>query len=777
MSPRQKYFWTKVPPEHSRDSEGNSFATTPPAFTDAALSLLIASVCRRWRCLSQRHVSTLLVRENVAVSRQDLANAVSCFSNLTHLHLCDGSVETLDDAFLSHLASACPKLTVLHVGSRITKDAEIQERKHLHPITETGLDRLFQGCSQLEVISFDRLGSALHPSVVFPASFFHLSQLRTLVLPDASALIAPGFSTLSSLSSIRITSLNLGFHHLANLVQLPRLTSLAISYDPEVEEERPETFSVAQLPFMKSLQLEGEASPFIMFLPSGLPCSRLERLVIAGSHFLAQLPDDLGEILPCLRELNLSWCSKLTRLPRDFTSLTQLESLTITSCRLSSLPDSFGRLSTLKTLVLRSLPLANLPDSFGRLESLETFTMYMLSVTELPEPFAYLPSLRTLLMVGCREFRQLPANFGRLRGLTTLCMVKLPLIRLPEGLEGMDGIQRMFPDDVFNPLQLPGSLFELTSLTRLDMDLVSDEKLPEGIGKLNQLRHLSIHCCFNLREVPESLTGLTNLNTLTIGMCSELVSLPKKLDTLIKLKRLELTGCHPSMWLNGSFISMPSSLESLSLGSYNQTIVLPNLPMLPNLKKLTLNLVDVAGGEANLSEPSALPMLQHLELVLAEYATELAFPLASLPQLRVLVISRAGNIEKLPGSISTDLMQLRSLQIEHAAELKVLPETISQLRHLTSLEVHAPKLASLPTSIGALSRLRELDLSDCSALENLPASLTQLGCLNKLKLENTAIRSLPGNFAQLTRLKSLDLALDEVYHNCALMYETVGLGA
>ncbi|CAI5482881.1 unnamed protein product [Closterium sp. Yama58-4] len=490
------------------------------------------------------------------------------------------------------------------------------------------------------------------------------------------------------------------------------------------------------------------------------PCDdeTLERLVLADCTFLDQLPDDLGEIVPCLRELTLSWCSGLTRLPEEITSLTRLESLTISSCpNLSSLPDNFGDLSALKKLILRTLPLASLPDSFGHLESLETLTMYMLPLTELPDSFAYLTSLKTLFMVGCRQLRQLPENFGGLGALQMLCMVKLPLVRLPEGLGGMAAFQTIFPNEVFNPLQLPGSLTQLTSLTRLDIDLVSNEKLPEGIEKLNQLRQLNIQCCFNLREIPESVTALTNLETLTVGMCSELVSFPKKLDTLLKLRRLELTGCHPSMWLNGLRTSLPSSLESLSLGSYNQTTLLPELLLLPNLTKLTLNLVNVECREADESETSALPRLEYLELVLAEDATELSFLFASLPQLRALVISRAGNIETLPGSIGSDLKQLRRLQIEHAAELRVLPETVSQLVHLTSLDVHAPKLTSLPASIGALFRLRELNLSDCSALEGLPASLTRLACLSKLSVENTAIRLLPGNFAQLTRLKRLDL--------------------
>ncbi|CAI5946912.1 unnamed protein product [Closterium sp. NIES-64] len=383
--------------------------------------------------------------------------------------------------------------------------------------------------------------------------------------------------------------------------------------------------------------------------------------------------------------------------------------------------------------------------------------MCRLPITELPESFSSLTSLKTLLMVSCCEIQQLPANFDRLGALKSLCMVKQPILKLPVGLGGMAAIQRIYEGEVFNRLQLPGSPTGLTSLTQLDLDFISEEKLPEGIGKLNQLRQLHIQCCFDLKEIPDSVTGLTNLDTLTIGLCSQLVSLPNKLDGLFKLKRLEIIGCHPAVWLNGPRISLPSSLDSLSLGSYNHAMHLLDLPVLPNLKKLTLNVVNVEGGEGGVAVHSAFPQLEHLELVLAEDAEELTFPLASLPQLRILAISRAGNIEKLPGSIGSDLKHLRHLRIENAPELQVLPETVTQLRHLTSLGVHAPKLTSLPTSIGALSRLRELDLSDCSALENLPASLTQLACLNKLSVQNTAIRSFPANFAQLTRLKSLDL--------------------
>ncbi|CAI5464634.1 unnamed protein product [Closterium sp. Yama58-4] len=312
---------------------------------------------------------------------------------------------------------------------------------------------------------------------------------------------------------------------------------------------------------------------------------------------------------------------------------------------------------------------------------------------------------------------QLPVHFGRLGAPKTLRMVKQKELKLPEGLGGMANIRSNFHRQEFNQLQLGDSLSQLTSLAQLDLDFISDEELPEVIGKLDQLRQLHMQCCFNLREIPGSITQLNNLETLTIGMCWQLVSLPKKLDSLIKLRRLELIGCHNVMWLNGAPISFPSFLESLTLGSYDHSIFLPDLPVLPCLKKLTLNLVEC--GRACVSKPNALPRLEHLELVLADDAEELAFPWSSLPHLRILEISRANDIEALPRSICSGQKQLRRLQIDNALELKVLPGTISQLHHLTSLKVHAPKLASLPASIGALARLRELDLSECSALKQL----------------------------------------------------------
>ncbi|CAI7762163.1 unnamed protein product [Closterium sp. NIES-53] len=118
----------------------------------------------------------------------------------------------------------------------------------------------------------------------------------------------------------------------------------------------------------------------------------------------------------------------------------------------------------------------------------------------------------------------------------------------------------------------------------------------------------------------------------------------------------------------------------------------------------------------------------------------------------------------LPLSLEeASVRQLRDLQICDFEELRELPETVSQLQHLTLLKVLAPKLTSIPDGIIASSRLCDLDLSRCKALQKLPSLLTQLGWLNALSLEKTSISSLPPGFAQLTRPRTLSL-----YH-CELL--------
>ncbi|GJP33235.1 hypothetical protein CLOM_g17787 [Closterium sp. NIES-68] len=675
---------------------------TPP---DAVVTPPTASVCRLWRRLSQRSATKLLVKEDSIVSLQDISTAILSFPHLTHLHLCDGSVETLDDAFLAHLASSCPKLTALHVGRGITQVVS-DSWKFEHPITDAGLDHFFRRCTRLEQLSL----CCLHHDVTLPPSFFQLAHLHTLVLTDASALDAPGLANLSSLAALHIASRELDYEQLSSLARLPTLTSLSVADQTFLFQSgrRPGAFFIAQLSRLKSLEFMKQCPQFELMFPREYPCHHLERLLITDCDELHHLPDALGEILPCLRQLTIRSCYSLTQLPRNLTSLSCLESLTLSRCsNLSSLPENFGELTALKALVLDQLHLQHLPDSLCQL-----------------------PSLESLLLLIPRRYIG-PQEPDR--------------IVLPEGIGVLTNLRTLVLRN-YGGQPLPPSFTQLPSLKRLEVDSCRMEGLVWELQALSNLQQLRIHTC-PIRKLPGSLTCLTDLRVLTVGNCASLTSLPRRLHHLARLTQLEVTGCAR---LAGTFESLPSSLEALSQDSYKRAISLPDLSALQKLRSLTFRLL---GGRSG-SHQTHVGMVCHR----AEGAT-MGLPLAFLSQLWPLSPRSIREILKhelkAPGAV---VQQLRHLAIHHDDRLRELPPALSELQHLTSLEVcHAPKLACLPSPLGCLSQLRKLSVSNCSALEHLPDSLTQLALLHDLDASYTAIRSLPFGLAELSRLRELSL--------------------
>ncbi|CAI7813596.1 unnamed protein product [Closterium sp. NIES-53] len=376
----------------------------PSTSADAAHSLFVASVCRRWRRLAQRHVASLLVKEDRVVSHRDVLNAVDCFPNPTHLHLADGSVETLDDAFLADLAASCPGLRALHVGKRMTEPGEGLYELDDYRITESGLDNLFRHCTQLEQLSLHCLQENLNP----PASFFQLQHLCTLFLTTPFIIKSPNLSCLSTLTDVSIeTSSSLHYDQLSNLLQLTSLTRLSLPDGIRVASPNPPAFSFTELPFLESLKFGLFRALFSVFFPLETPPYRLlKRLQLSDCSPHERLPDSIGHVLP-----------RLTDLTDEFAALTCLESLTISTCSVFSLPEICGNLPALKALVLGRLPLLHLPASFTRLASLETF-----------------------FLVECEGMEELPAGFGCLTALQTLSLAWSPSLNLPEDLGSLSNL-------------------------------------------------------------------------------------------------------------------------------------------------------------------------------------------------------------------------------------------------------------------------------------------------------------------------------------------------
>ncbi|MDP1723222.1 MAG: hypothetical protein Q8L85_00780 [Alphaproteobacteria bacterium] len=115
------------------------------------------------------------------------------------------------------------------------------------------------------------------------------------------------------------------------------------------------------------------------------------------------------------------------------------------------------------------------------------------------------------------------------------------------------------------------------------------------------------------------------------------------------------------------------------------------------------------------------------------------------------------NIPSLPESI-TKLKELKTLELKHTHTQK-LPNNIGQLNNLIELMLVDNNLTSLPESIGQLSSLKELTIYDNKNLCAIPESIGQISSLTHLDLsQNPNLRSLPESIGQLSSLKVLSLS-------------------
>ncbi|CAI7737605.1 unnamed protein product [Closterium sp. NIES-53] len=486
---------------------------------------------------------------------------------------------------------------------------------------------------------------------------------------------------------------------------------------------RDSLFSFADLPSLKSLDMESADVSLDLLFPPQSQYSLLERLTICNCNVLENLPDDIGNRLPCLRELTISNCRSFSERPQQVSSFTCLRKLTLSSCAFHGLPGSFGVMPNLKTLVLHHLDLGiSFPDSCTQLISLES-----------------------LIVSECESLVNLPDPLGALTALKTLCIAGSPLVTLPDDMGELPTLETVFLKQYRASHLLPPSFTALTSLIRLELHECGLDQLPEAMGGLGRLRELYVVGCSQIEALPESVSALVRRENLVLDKCSSLLSVPVDLSNLTRLKQLELTGCEK---LSTAPTFLPRSLEILSVGCSGKFIKLPHPNTHPSLKGASMNSVIIPS-----SLSYSLSSLEHLHLILA-FPMKFPFPLTALPCLRTLTIESTYVME-LPDFSTSTLQELRRLELRLLEQTEI-PATIAALRKLTDLEIDAPRLRSLPASIGALSRLCKLSLLNCPALTHVPGSLTQLSFLRKLRVHRSCIISARNHFERISRLQILD---------------------
>ncbi|XVF30867.1 hypothetical protein REPUB_Repub16aG0094800 [Reevesia pubescens] len=253
-------------------------------------------------------------------------------------------------------------------------------------------------------------------------------------------------------------------------------------------------------------------------------------------------------------------------------------------------------------------------------------------------------------------------------------------------------------------------------LRTLDLSNSALVVLPDSIGTLKHLRYLDLYECHRLFELPSSFYKLQSLLMLNIKYV-RLKQLPNNMQSLIRLRHLEITLGHGRLWIQpGGW----SSLQYLCLYQCWSSYLFEGIQYLTSLRTLYVCRSGIDSLPRNVTLLTKLEHLQidgchsinlHMEPAEEEVPQDLHL------NLKTFSISESEVLEELPrllleGSAST----LQHIRLDRLP-LKVLPEWLQNLTSLQKLEISKCNcLSSLPEGMNRLTALTQLKIRGCKSL-------------------------------------------------------------
>eukprot|EP01112_Ceratiomyxa_fruticulosa_P011838 TRINITY_DN324_c0_g3_i1.p1 TRINITY_DN324_c0_g3~~TRINITY_DN324_c0_g3_i1.p1 ORF type:complete len:768 (+),score=115.97 TRINITY_DN324_c0_g3_i1:217-2520(+) len=302
---------------------------------------------------------------------------------------------------------------------------------------------------------------------------------------------------------------------------------------------------------------------------------------------------------------------------------------------------------------------------------------------------------------------------------------------------------------------------EIISRSCLNLEKLSLSHCPRlkpSVASFDSLLFLpkltSLNLIGTLRVVDSNIGIIDSLkvnNIKHLGVSAELMNYEGsalRIDYLAK--NVRWLGLRVSHLIANDFLQSPnpffaSSLVSLEVGSRS------------------------GGGISNL--PATIGMFTSLtSLVLSSHHfTHIPPEIGNLKKLRYLAISGARVLNRtLPSSqhlsstlhsIPEEITQLPLLETLNLSfnRIHTLPPTIYKLSSLVKLNVSENNLEDLPESLGLMTKLQRLDVSH-NNLKELPSSMNGLHSLYKFKAAHNKITGFPAGFFEgLKSLEHLDL--------------------
>ena len=403
------------------------------------------------------------------------------------------------------------------------------------------------------VIGLDLSSSCLYGSMLSNSSLFRLVQLQSLNLAYnhfKSSQIPPGFSHLSRLMYINLSSSSFSGKIPSNISELSKLSSLDLSGNHMLNLRSLKSL-VQNLTCLKDLRLSGVqiSSPVPDILSN---VSGLTTLHLIGCGLHGEFPLGIFK-LPKLQDLRVSDNQDLMGYLPEFYSSSPLKNLSLGGTSFSGkLPASIGNLNSLNELLIESCNFSgHIPPSIGNLTQLTTLDLVNNSfVGQIPSSFSNLISLNYLFLDYCRFSGSIPSFFGNLTQLT--------IISLADTFD-----KSLNP----SPLSWVGKLNKLIKLRFRAINLTTE--IPSSLRNLTQLSYLGLASCQLIGEVPSWLANLTQLSTLHLAFNTLRGPIPVSIFELQKLETLNIYSNNLSGILSPDTFLKLKYLNSLLLSKNN----------------------------------------------------------------------------------------------------------------------------------------------------------------------------------------------------------------
>jgi Leucine-rich repeat (LRR) protein len=505
-----------------------------------------------------------------------------------------------------------------------------------------------------------------------------------------------------------------------------------------------------------------------------------------------------------LRYLDLSW-SFLVTLPKEVSTLFNLQTLILESCgQLASLPD-LGDLKHLRHVNLQCTRIERLPASLERLINLRYLNISDTPLKEMPPHIGQLTKLQTLtaFIVG-RQSESSFKELGKLRhlrgelhirNLQNVVDARDAVGANLEGRKHLVSLRFTWDGDTHDPQHVTSTLEKLEpnrNVKDLQIDGYGGLRFPEWVGEssFSNIVSLKLSRCTNCTSLPP-LGQLASLEYLSIqafdkvvtvgsefyGNCTAMKKPFESLKTLFfermpewrewisdegsreaypLLRDLFISNC-PNLTKALPGHHLPS-LTTLSIGGCEQ-LATP-LPRCPIINSIYLRDASRTLGWRELDLLSGLHSL---------YVSRFNFQDSLLKEIEQMVFSPTdiGDIA-IDGVASLKCIpldffpKLNSLSIFNCPDLGSLcahERPLNELKSLHSLEIEqCPKLVSFPKGGLPAPVLTQLTLRHCRNLKRLPESMhSLLPSLNHLLISDCLELELCPEGGFPSKLQSLEI--------------------